>query len=633
MQGKQVTEGNVGQGNGQYEYPLAAMQGIVQRVYITIWSISAAIFSFALIFIGIKLATETIAHQKAKYKEALLSWAVGLVMLFLIHFFMSFILSLNEELVMIASSLVPQGGENVTSLATYFRDNLVEGWNPFTGGVLAAGFKMNFTNVVLWGILLGQSLIVLFAYFKRLFYILVLGFFAPAIVVINTYQKALSGKGSSLANWGKEFITTVMEQTMQAFIYAVIMNIVISIMTSGDEAKTGAGLIAIGALFIVLKVDDIIKKLIGWSDGMSGGLSGGFKSLVTMAALASRAKNAGMKVADNFTKFKEGRKVREKADNDYAESKRRYELEKQKYGTYDPETNQVTAVSSANTENQIKEAATQAINATVIVEDERQGKDTTRLIEEIANLQKASAEQMAQLLSSAKQGGQIGILGQTAANGLAGKTAIRQVAGVDGGQALPKENKPDSLKAYNAYAASQKAEADHNDALKKAKELRRQGVVGTLGAASFGLTGATLAAGSGDIVKVVAGLTEGTAMGDNIGESLAKLHTPKTVKRVGNSVDKLTNYQISDMNTDLANRIDDIKLSVNDVKKNLVSKSKVHSAGDTKEILTALSKREKVITTRQETRIIEQQKRTGTTSGSSSGASASKTKSPRIENI
>lgn len=78
---------------------------VISNTYATIFTLCTTFFAVAVTVMAIKLATTAIASDKARYKEAIWNWVVGLVLLFTIHIAISFIFYLNETVVTMASQL------------------------------------------------------------------------------------------------------------------------------------------------------------------------------------------------------------------------------------------------------------------------------------------------------------------------------------------------------------------------------------------------------------------------------------------------------------------------------------------------------------------------------------------------
>lgn len=93
---------------------IALIKGVITKIYGTIFGVAISFFSIAVLIMGIKIAISTIASDKAKYKQALWDWLLGLLLLFTIHIFISFVFYLNEELVKVASGIATTSLEEAT---------------------------------------------------------------------------------------------------------------------------------------------------------------------------------------------------------------------------------------------------------------------------------------------------------------------------------------------------------------------------------------------------------------------------------------------------------------------------------------------------------------------------------------
>ncbi len=82
-----------------------AIVKVIRNLYSTILALAVSFFGIVVMVTAIKLVISTIAEEKAKYKKAVVDWLVGFVMLFCIHFLISFIFYLNESLVKVASQI------------------------------------------------------------------------------------------------------------------------------------------------------------------------------------------------------------------------------------------------------------------------------------------------------------------------------------------------------------------------------------------------------------------------------------------------------------------------------------------------------------------------------------------------
>lgn len=93
----------------------SSIQNVLKNLYSTIMTLAVGFFGVVVLITAIRLVITTIASEKAKYKQAIVDWLIGFVMLFCIHYFISFVFYLNEQLVVVASKIVKEQLTNVNS--------------------------------------------------------------------------------------------------------------------------------------------------------------------------------------------------------------------------------------------------------------------------------------------------------------------------------------------------------------------------------------------------------------------------------------------------------------------------------------------------------------------------------------
>lgn len=104
--------------------------------------------------------------------------------------------------------------------------------------------------------------------------------------------------------WLREFVTLVLTQTVQAFLLAIVMIIIISCLgnaNSDAEGNQAAGLLAIIALASFGKIELLVKNIFGVTSQFGDpSLSGGARGLTAGTLLAMRG---GKRLLDNGTKL------------------------------------------------------------------------------------------------------------------------------------------------------------------------------------------------------------------------------------------------------------------------------------------------------------------------------------------
>ena len=177
---------------------------VIRSVYFTGLSISLSFLGIIVAVMAIRLALSSIAADKAKYKEAVVTWLMAMVLLFGMHYVISFVFYLNEKMVEVASEIVKDNLGAVDTKATLNGDSSTDVSKVIsTMGHyfkdLAVPDKTNIFNMdkckpipaILYTVLVIQSLMFLFAYLKRFFYVVILAVLAPFIVVYDFLGKAM----------------------------------------------------------------------------------------------------------------------------------------------------------------------------------------------------------------------------------------------------------------------------------------------------------------------------------------------------------------------------------------------------------------------------------------------------------
>lgn len=173
----------------------------IRSIYFSGLSIALGFLGIVVAVMAIRLAISSIAADKAKYKEAIVHWATAIVLIFGMHYVISFVFYLNEQLVEVASSMVQQiltnnkdtlsflGGDvtqtsSITLMGEYFKKEAIDMKNLFNVNT--------FTYSVLYAVFVFQSIMFFWAYFKRFFYVLILALISPFVVIYDFLTKSVS---------------------------------------------------------------------------------------------------------------------------------------------------------------------------------------------------------------------------------------------------------------------------------------------------------------------------------------------------------------------------------------------------------------------------------------------------------
>lgn len=178
---------------------------VVRNIYFTGLSIAVGFLSIIVAIMAVRMAISTIASEKARYKESIVTLLTTLVLLFGVHFLLSLVFYVNEKLVEVASDIVKDSvaannvqigsstssdsSQVISNLGDYFYEKALE-----QGGTtdLFSIQKAAPIPTVLYLVFIIQSLMFLFAYFKRFFYVVILAVLAPFVVIYDFLGKSLS---------------------------------------------------------------------------------------------------------------------------------------------------------------------------------------------------------------------------------------------------------------------------------------------------------------------------------------------------------------------------------------------------------------------------------------------------------
>ncbi len=259
----------------------------VAGLYFSIRSIAIIVMLVILIYVGIRMALSTVTGDKAKYKRIFLSWVVGFIVIMFIHYFMSFIINANEQII---SWMKP--ADNATVIYDEVRSYAYE--IPASKG---------WTGTIMYVFLIYYMIKLLLFYFKRLLVVYVLSIMGPILGIMYAIEK-VKGKSKSLTTWMKEFAFNILIQSIHVIIYCLFMNIIYSFMKTTSIGKLiPYAIIMVLILNLMLKSEKIIKKIFGLKSSTIKDITDTVLqtsgSLMTAYAIAKPVYNYGKKKVVN----------------------------------------------------------------------------------------------------------------------------------------------------------------------------------------------------------------------------------------------------------------------------------------------------------------------------------------------
>jgi hypothetical protein len=206
-----------------------------------------------LIYIGIRMALSTVASDEARYKKMLIAWLESMVVLFLLHYIMSFAISLGNLVLNVIYNL--REGMTVEGFETVVLNKIYNAVSEKTG------MQVFMYSVFFWFLTFIQ-LKFFITYFKRTLSIMFLTIIAPFITVTYPIDKIGDGKAQAFEMWMKEYIINIAIQPIHAAIYLVF------VFTAGSIAEQ-APFVAMVFLLSLGRIENIVRNIFGITDSIS----------------------------------------------------------------------------------------------------------------------------------------------------------------------------------------------------------------------------------------------------------------------------------------------------------------------------------------------------------------------------
>ena len=154
-----------------------------------------------LVYLGIRILIGSTAQDKAKYKERLKDWIVALCLVFIIHFIMSGILIITENITALFSNSTEQSIIVSVDNGVKFKTNLT-GYIRFQTQINEIFASISYT--ILYIMLVVFTAMFTFTYLKRLLYMAFFTMIAPLVALTYPLDKAGDGKAQAFNIWFKE---------------------------------------------------------------------------------------------------------------------------------------------------------------------------------------------------------------------------------------------------------------------------------------------------------------------------------------------------------------------------------------------------------------------------------------------
>ena len=294
------------------------LKGAISKWYNAVRNLALVAMMIILLYLGIRIMFCGVANEKAKYKNMLVDWVVGICLIFVMHYIMVFAMNITESIVDLFASvnadkeymvnIVDKNGSVIKALkdskelkaqgiteadidALILKDkdgkpitdgssnDKIIGWDARnimgvirvqaalenvenTGSYLYIGYVMCFL-VLVW-----YTLFFFVTYLRRILYLAFFTIIAPLVAMSYPLDKLHDGKAQAFDMWLKEYIYNLVIQPMHLLLYTVLINAAFE-LASKNILYT---LVAIG---FMMPAEKFVRKMFGFDKAQTPGFLGG----------------------------------------------------------------------------------------------------------------------------------------------------------------------------------------------------------------------------------------------------------------------------------------------------------------------------------------------------------------------
>lgn len=289
---------SVEEGQAPKESSAKALQEVISTWYVAFRNIAIVGLLSVLVYIGIRIVISSTAEEKSKYKERIMDWVVALCLLFVMHYIMSFVITLTEESVKIFgdtqtidvevyNSKVVGDEEERDAADIKFKTTLM-GYIRFMAQTDSSNQYIVTKTVymIIYLVLVVYTLMFTYMYLKRVLYMAFFTMIAPMVAFTYPIDKITDGKAQAFNMWMKEYIFNALMQPMHLALYTMLMG-------SSMQLAVSNPLYALVAIGFLIPAEKFIRKMFGFEKAQTAGSAGGFATGVLAAKLFNKMRPKG----------------------------------------------------------------------------------------------------------------------------------------------------------------------------------------------------------------------------------------------------------------------------------------------------------------------------------------------------
>lgn len=356
----------------------ANIRPILNGFFETFRGIAVLAYLIILVYMGIRIILGSTAEKGSRYKELMVYWLQGIIILFVFPFIMKYAIHINNAFVSFVGEnrnrfIVTElngGAVSDSEMDDLSQSNGMNGFESLvdkvTDGLLAkkdtdymaymyamAVERGWIVYIVCWFIMFFQMVGFLVVYFKRVLVVMFLIAIFPLVMISYAIDKIGDGKSQAFDNWVKEYLSNIFVQSFHAIAYVLIMSIVSCLGSNPSEYW----LVMLIALSFISKGDDILRAIfsLGGSQGTVKGIGASLGQVAVANTIATGIRNVGAAtVGENGFIRKIGGKAQKVSDVKWKQRANRAEREAMQMALNKiPETSSAPAIVANGDKTQI----------------------------------------------------------------------------------------------------------------------------------------------------------------------------------------------------------------------------------------------------------------------------------------
>lgn len=265
------------------------LRSVISSWYLALRSIAVVGLLSVLIYLGIRMLLTSVAADRAKYKQMLFDWLIAMCLVLVLHYIMSFALTMAETITAMVSSEANQTISVKAKIDTnWFSSETIQFSTNLMGYVRfmvqAEDLNTKIAFFALYAMLVIYSIRFTWVYLKRVVNMAFLTLMAPMVALTYPIDKVGDGKAQAFNIWLKEYTYNALIQPVHLLLYKVLLGTAIQLAANNP-------LYAIVALGFIIAAEKLVKKMFGF-DKASGGTVGSLAAAAGVTTMAGKALNS-----------------------------------------------------------------------------------------------------------------------------------------------------------------------------------------------------------------------------------------------------------------------------------------------------------------------------------------------------